>query len=189
MNRDYSIIFEIAPNYCILDSIVDCEGYFIPSKGFLPAVVDIRSSELNSPIPAHFSSLIPKMLMFTLAISCLTSSNLSWLMDLTFQVLAQYCSLWHQTLLSPLRSHPQWSVISTLAQPLHLPVAIFPPYLSSILFTYQPGRYEKAKSYIYIYIYIVYSSDIVRNEILPFATTRMDLEGIMLREISYTETY
>ena len=39
------------------------------------------------------------MLMFTLAISCLTMSNLPWFMDLTFQVPMQYCSL--QTLLSP----------------------------------------------------------------------------------------
>ena len=30
------------------------------------------SSGLNSPTPGHFTSLIPKMLMFTLAISCLT---------------------------------------------------------------------------------------------------------------------
>ena len=36
--------------------------------------------------------------MFTLAISCLTTSNLPWLMDLTFQVPVQYCSLQHQTL-------------------------------------------------------------------------------------------
>ena len=34
------------------------------------------SSELNSPIPVHFSSLIPRMSTFTLAISCLTTSNL-----------------------------------------------------------------------------------------------------------------
>ena len=38
--------------------------------------------------------------MFTLAISCLISSNLPWFMDLTFQVTMQYyCSLQHQTLL------------------------------------------------------------------------------------------
>ena len=37
--------------------------------------------------------------MFTLAISCLTTSNLPWFMDLTFQVPVQYCSLQHQTLL------------------------------------------------------------------------------------------
>ena len=38
------------------------------------------------------------MSMFTLAISCLTTSNLSWLMDLTFQVPKQFCSLQHQAL-------------------------------------------------------------------------------------------
>ena len=36
--------------------------------------------------------------MFTLAISCLTTSNLPWFMDLTLQVPIQYCSLQHQTL-------------------------------------------------------------------------------------------
>ena len=39
------------------------------------------------------------MSMFTLAISCLTTSNLPWNTDLTFQVPMQYCSLQHQTLL------------------------------------------------------------------------------------------
>ena len=41
MNRDHSVIFEIAPKYCSLDSFVDYEGYSISSKGFLPTVVDI----------------------------------------------------------------------------------------------------------------------------------------------------
>ena len=45
------------------------------------------------------------MSMFTLSISCLTTSNLPWFMDLTFQVPIQYCSLQHQTLLpSPVTS-------------------------------------------------------------------------------------
>ena len=45
------------------------------------------------------------MSMFILAISCLTTSNLPWFMDLTFQVPMQYCSLQHQTfLLSPVIS-------------------------------------------------------------------------------------
>ena len=39
------------------------------------------------------------MSTFTLAISCMTTSNLPWFMDLTFQVPMQYCSLQHQTLL------------------------------------------------------------------------------------------
>ena len=66
------------------------------------------------------------MLMFTLAISCLTTSNLPWFMDLTFQVPMQYCSLQHWTLLplpvtsttgcrfalaSSLHSCPHWSPV------------------------------------------------------------------------------
>ena len=39
------------------------------------------------------------MSMFTLAISCLTTSNLLWFVDLTFQVPMHYCSLEHWTLL------------------------------------------------------------------------------------------
>ena len=40
-NRDHSVVFEIASKYCILDSLVDHNGYSISSEGFLPAVVDI----------------------------------------------------------------------------------------------------------------------------------------------------
>ena len=41
MNRDHSVVFEIASKYCILDSSVDYKDYSISSKGFLPTVVDI----------------------------------------------------------------------------------------------------------------------------------------------------
>ena len=41
MNRDHSVIFEIASKYCISDSFVDHDGYSISSKGFLPTGVDI----------------------------------------------------------------------------------------------------------------------------------------------------
>ena len=34
-NRDHSVVFEIAPKYCILDSFVDHDGYSISSKGLL----------------------------------------------------------------------------------------------------------------------------------------------------------
>ena len=33
MDRDHSVIFEIALKYCILDSFVNDESYFISSKG------------------------------------------------------------------------------------------------------------------------------------------------------------
>ena len=32
MNRDHSVVFEIASTYCILDSFVDYDGYSISSK-------------------------------------------------------------------------------------------------------------------------------------------------------------
>ena len=41
MNRDNSVIFEVAPKYCMSDSFVDYEGYSTSSKEFLPTVVDI----------------------------------------------------------------------------------------------------------------------------------------------------
>ena len=41
MNRDHSVIFEIASKYGISDSLVDHEGYSISSKGFPTTVVDI----------------------------------------------------------------------------------------------------------------------------------------------------
>ena len=66
MNRDHSVIFEIDSKYCISDSFVDYDSFSISSK----------ATELNSPIPVHFSSLIPRMSTFTLAISFLTTSNL-----------------------------------------------------------------------------------------------------------------
>ena len=68
MNRVNSV-FETASKYCILDSFDDYDGYSISSKYFLNTVVDIIVIELNSPNPVHFSSLIPKMLTFTLATS------------------------------------------------------------------------------------------------------------------------
>ena len=41
MNRDHSVVFEIASKYCILDPFVDLDGHSISSEEFLPAVVDI----------------------------------------------------------------------------------------------------------------------------------------------------
>ena len=41
MNQDNSVIFEMAPKFCISDTFVDYEGYSISSKRFLPTVVDI----------------------------------------------------------------------------------------------------------------------------------------------------
>ena len=99
MNKDLSVVFEIASKYCILDSFVDYDGYSISSMGFLPTVVDIMLIWVKFTLSSPFCLLIPKMLMLTLAISYLNTYLLPWFMDLTFQVPMQYCSLRHWTLL------------------------------------------------------------------------------------------
>ena len=40
MNRYHSVILRLYPRTVISDSFVDCDGYSISSKGFLPTVVD-----------------------------------------------------------------------------------------------------------------------------------------------------
>jgi len=55
MNRDHSVVFEIASKYCISDSFIGYSGYSISSKGFLPIVVDIMvigrtDAEAETPI-------------------------------------------------------------------------------------------------------------------------------------------
>ena len=104
-NRDHSVIFEIASNYCISDSFVDCDGSSISSKGFLSTVVDIMVIWVKFTIPVHFSFLIPKILMFTPAISCLTTSNLHWFHGPNIPGSYAVLLLQHQTLLpSPVTS-------------------------------------------------------------------------------------
>ena len=92
MNRDHSVVFETASKYCISDSFLDYDGYSISSKGFLPTVVDIMVIWVKFTFPVHFTSLIPKMSMFTLPISCLTISNLLWFMDP--QVVKRLSTVW-----------------------------------------------------------------------------------------------
>ena len=41
MNGNHSVVYEVAPKYCISDPFVDYEDYSISSKGFLSTVVDI----------------------------------------------------------------------------------------------------------------------------------------------------
>ena len=80
------------------------------------------------------------MSTFSLAISCLTTSNLPWFMDLTFQVPMQYCSLQHQILLlSPVPSTTGYCFMLWL-HPFILSGFISPLISSSILGTYRPGE-------------------------------------------------
>ena len=86
-------------------TLVGYEHYSISSEEFFPAVVDVMVIRVKFAHPSSFSSLIPKMSMFTLVISCFTTSNLPWYMDLTLQVPMPYCSWPHWTSLpSPVTS-------------------------------------------------------------------------------------
>ena len=78
--------------------------------------------------------------MFTLAIPSLTTSNLPWFMDLTFQVPMQYCSLQHQT--TSITSHiHSWVLFLLWLRLFILSVIISPLFSSSTLGTYWPGEF------------------------------------------------
>ena len=72
--------------------------------------------------------------MFSLVISCLTTSNFPWFMDLTFQVPMQYCFLQHQ-------SHSQLGVVLLWLHHFILSGIISPLISSSIFGTYWPGEF------------------------------------------------
>ena len=76
--------------------------------------------------------------MFTLAISCFTTSNLPWFTGLTFQAPVRYCCLQHRTLL-PSPVIPQLGFVLLWLSLFILSGAISPLFSSSILGTYWPG--------------------------------------------------
>ena len=67
--------------------------------------------------------------------NCLTTSDLPWFMDLTFQVPMQYCSLQHQTF--TIRHIHNW-VSFPLWLSLFIPSGVISLLFSSTLGTYQP---------------------------------------------------
>ena len=136
--------FEIAPKYCISDYFIDYDGNSISSKGFVPTVVDIMVIWINSPILLHFSSLIPKMSVFTLAISCLTTSNLPWFTDLLLFIAP------HFTCIS---SHiHNWALFLIWLQLFILSGVISPFFSNSILGTYWPGEFIFSVIYFCLFI-------------------------------------
>ena len=134
--------FEIASKYSISDSFVDCDGYSISSKGFLSTVVDIMVIWVKFTHPIHFSLLIPKIWMLTLAISCLTTSNMPWFMNL-INIPCSYSILLFIALdFTSITSHIHHWVLFLPWLCLFIPSgAISPFFSSSILGTYQPGEF------------------------------------------------
>ena len=80
------------------------------------------------------------MSMFTLVIYCLTTSNLPWFMDLTFQVPMQYCSLQNRILLLSRHIH-NW-VLFLLWLHLFILSRVISQLISTIILgTYRPGEF------------------------------------------------
>ena len=80
------------------------------------------------------------MWMFTLAISCLTTSNFPWFMDLPFQVPMQYCST-ASDFTSIINHIHSWVLFLLWLHPFILSGVISPLISSSILGTYWPGEF------------------------------------------------
>ena len=119
-------------------TLFDYEGYSISSKGLLPAAVDILVIWIKF---VHLSSLISKMSIFTLAISCLSTFSLPWFMVLMFQVPMQYCSFHHRTFTFTTR-HIHNLALFLLRLSLFIPSGAISLLLSSsILGIYHPGEF------------------------------------------------
>ena len=89
-------------------------------------------------MPVHFSSLTPEMSVFTLAISCLTTSSL----DLTFQVPSYAVLFFAESDLTSITSHIQNWVLFLLWLCLFILSEVSSPLISSsILGTYRPGEF------------------------------------------------
>ena len=140
MNWDHSVVFKIDPSTTFW-TLVDYEVYSISSKGFLSTVLDTTFIWLNSPLLVHFNSMILKMSMFTLVISCLTTSILPWFIDLSFQVPMQYHSLQHWTLLSPPDTSTTGCFFCFGSVSSFLLELFLHSSPSNILGTYQPGEF------------------------------------------------
>ena len=85
-----------------------------------------------------FSSLIPKMLTFTLAISCWTTSNLPWFMDLTFQIPMQYTTSDFTSITSRIQN---WVLFLLWLCLFIFSGVISTLFFSSIMGTYRPGEF------------------------------------------------
>ena len=107
-----------ASKYCISDSFVDCYGYYISSKGFLPSVVDIMIIWVKF---THQSILVHWFLKY----QCLLLPSPVWSLPICLDSWA-----WHSRILCNIslysiepcfhqQSHPQLGVVFALMPSLH----------------------------------------------------------------------
>ena len=91
----YSHLFQNFPQFIVIHTV---KGFGIVNKAEIDVFLEL-SCFFNDPVDV--SNLISGS-------SALTTSNLPWFMDVTFQVPMQYCSLQHQTLLAPPDTSTTW---------------------------------------------------------------------------------
>ena len=126
MNRDHSVVFEIASKYCISDSFVDYDGYSISSKGFLATVVDIMVIWVKF---THSCHLLFDHFQFAL-IHGPNIPGSSAILLFTALDLASVTSHIHNWVLFLLWLHPV--ILSGVISPL---------ISSSVVGTYRPGEF------------------------------------------------
>ena len=96
--------------------------------------------------------------MFTLAMSCLTTSNLCWFMDLTFQVPITYCSLQHHFTFTTRHIH-NWASFLLQANPSFLLVLLVNVLYSSQVAYCTPSNLgdHPLVSYLFAFSYCPWS--------------------------------
>ena len=141
MNRDYSVVFEIASKYCISDSFVDHDGYAISSKGFLPTVVDIMA------IWVKFHPFQCTLVSWFLECQNSLLPSLVWPLPICLDSWTWHSRVLCNTALYSIgpcfyhQSHPQLGIVFALAPSLHSSGVISPVISSSILGLYWPGEF------------------------------------------------
>ena len=133
------------------------------------------------------------MSMFTLAISCLTTSNLPWFMGLTFRVPMQCCSLQHQTSIT---SHIySWALFSLWLHLFILSGVISPLISSNILGIYQPGEFIlHCRIFLPLMLFTgflcllnLYAEYIMWNAGLEWAQAGIKIAGRNISDIRYAD--
>ena len=138
-NWDHSVVIDVAPKHCILDSFIDYEGYSISSKGFLPTVVIIQwSTELNSPILVHlvywllrcWYSLLPSP-VFQVQFTLIHGPNTPGSYAILFFTASEFTFT--------TRHIHNWALFPLWPSLFILSGGIFSTLTSGVLDTYQPG--------------------------------------------------
>ena len=141
MNRDHSVIFEIASKYCISNYFVHHDGYSISSEGFLPIVVDIMVIwvKFTHSSPFQFTD------SYNINIhSCyLLFDHFQFALIHGPDILGSYAILlFTASDFSSITSHiHNWVLFLLWLHPFILSGAISPLISSSILGTYWPGEF------------------------------------------------